>query len=174
MAGFGSLRRSAVPTLLAAVALLVAGPAQAAGSSIDHIEAHHGTVQVAVSLTDVPDGETPDLGDATVTFDGTAVKATAQPMSSATGAFKRVTVLAMDVSASMSGTKFEEAKAAANAFLDEVPSDVEVGLVTFAGDVTVAQAPTQDTDAVRKALDGLTLSQDTRLYDGIVQAVKVS
>jgi tight adherence protein B len=95
-------------------------------------------------------------------------------MSAAGGTFKRVAVLAMDVSASMNGAKFEEAKAAANAFLDDVPSDVAVGLVTFAGDVTVAQAPTQDTEAVRKALDTLQLSQDTRLYDGIVQAVKVS
>ena len=160
--------------MLALGALVVGGPAQAAGGSIDHIEARHGTVQVALSLTDVPDGTTPDLGDAEVTFDGTPVKATAQPMSTADGAFKRVTVLAMDVSASMNGTKFEEAKAAANAFLDDVPSDVEVGLVTFAGDVTVAQAPTEDTDAVRKALDGLKLEQDTRLYDGIMQAVKVS
>ena len=174
MAGIRALRRRGTPVVLAVGALLVAGPAQAAGSSIDHIEARHGKVQVAVSLTDVPDGATPELGDATVTFNGTPVEATAQPMSSATGAFKRVTVLAMDVSASMSGTKFTEAKAAANAFLDDVPSDVEVGLVTFAGDVTVAQAPTRDTKAVRKALDGLQLSQDTRLYDGIVQAVKVS
>jgi tight adherence protein B len=154
--------------------LALAGPAQAASSSIDHVEAHSGTVQVAVSVSDVPDGVTPDLGSATVTFDGTPVKATAQPMSAASGTFKRVAVLAMDVSASMSGAKFDEAKAAANAFLDNVPSDVEVGLVTFAGDVTVAQAPTKDTAAVRKALDTLKLSQETELYDGIVQAVKVS
>ncbi|MDX6326292.1 MAG: tight adherence protein [Nocardioidaceae bacterium] len=174
MAGVRALRRLAGPTLLALGAVLLAGPAQAAGSSIDHIEAQHGAVQVAVSLSGVPDGATPDLGSAAVTFNGTPVKATAQPMSAAGGTFKRVAVLAMDVSASMNGAKFEEAKAAANAFLDDVPSDVAVGLVTFAGDVTVAQAPTQDTEAVRKALDTLQLSQDTRLYDGIVQAVKVS
>jgi tight adherence protein B len=167
------------PLLLALGAVALAGPAQATtssttASSIDHVQAGRRAVQVVVSLSDVPDGVTPDLRHAAVTFGGTSVKATAQPMSAAPGTFKRVTVLAMDVSASMGGTKFDEARAAANVFLDNVPKDVAVGLVTFAGDVTVAQRPTRNTDAVRSALANLQLSQDTRLYDGLVKAVKVS
>ena len=68
----------------------------------------------------------------------------------------------MDVSKSMQGEKFEEAKAAAEAFLDNVPDDVYVGLVTFADDVTVAQEPTRDTDSVRSALEPLLPPPATR------------
>ena len=52
-------------------------------------------------------------------------------------------MLAIDVSDSMAaGGKFEAAKGAAQIFLDSVPDDLYVGMVTFAGDVTVAQEPT--------------------------------
>jgi tight adherence protein B len=74
----------------------------------------------------------------------------------------------------MDGKKFEEAKAAANAFLDEVPDDVYVGLVTFADDVTVAQKPTRDTQAVRDVVDSLELTSETRLYDGVLGAVQLA
>ena len=154
--------------------LLVASPAAAATSNIDHVEADGDKLQLVVSVADVPEGESPDLGTVTVSFDGETVPAEAQSLSDAGELVRRTTVLAMDVSNSMEGKKFEEAKAAAQAFLDKVPEDVHVGLVTFADDVSVAHEPTTDTDSVRSALDSLELSPETRLYDGVLGAVELS
>jgi tight adherence protein B len=72
------------------------------------------------------------------------------------------------------GGRFDQAKAAAKAFLANVPDDIKVGLVTFAGDVQVVEEPTTDTAALDKAIDGLTLSRGTSLYDGVIQAVKTA
>ena len=110
----------------------------------------------------------------TVTFDGKEVPAEAELVSDADNQVRRTAVLAMDVSNSMKGSKFEEAKAAAEAFLDAVPEDVYVGLVTFAKDVQVVSRPTQDTDSVRAALDSLQLSRETSLYDGVRAAVDLA
>ncbi len=55
---------------------------------------------------------------------------------------QRTTVLAIDTSDSMAaGGRFEQAKAAAQAFLDSVPGDVRVGLVTFDDDVPSSRSP---------------------------------
>ena len=48
---------------------------------------------------------------------------------------RRTAVLAIDTSNSMAGERFEAAKAAASTFLDTVPDDVYVGIVTFDSDV---------------------------------------
>lgn len=152
-----------------------AAPAYAASSSIDHVQKDKNGLQVVVSLSGVPDGVSPDLGTVTATFNGKPVTANAQELTGNGGdTIRRTTVLALDVSASMKGSKFEEAKAAAEAFLDNVPSDVNVGLVTFADKVTEVVSPTQDTGAVRDALDGLELSKQTHLYDGVSEALAVA
>ena len=156
------------------VTLATASPASAAESNIDHVEPNGTKLQLVVSMTDLEDGAEPDLATVTVSFDGESVPASAEPASEAADVVRRTTVLAMDVSKSMQGNKFEEAKAAAEAFLDKVPDDVYVGLVTFADDVTVVKQPTQDTGAVREVLDSLELTSKTRLYDGVLGAVDLA
>lgn len=164
-------------TLVAAMTVgtvLLGAPAHAATGNIDHVETTDDALQVIFSVADVPEGVSPDLGTVTAMFDGEPVPATAEPLADAGERIRRTAILAMDVSNSMArNNKFAEAKAAANAFLDEVPDDVYVGIVTFAGQVEVAQRPTQDTEAVRAVVDGLTLSRGTRLYDGLVETTKV-
>ncbi len=167
----GAASALAAGTLLA---MAGAAPASATTSNIDHVEPDGSRLQMVVSLSDLPKDGDPDLGAVTVTFDGEQVPAEAQLVSDATTEVRRTAVLAMDVSNSMHGKKFEEAKAAAGAYLDAVPEDVYVGLVTFAGDVTVVSRPTQDTDAVRAALDDLELTRATSLYDGVREAVELS
>ena len=54
---------------------------------------------------------------------------------------RRTAILAVDVSKSMAGEKFEQAKLAAQAFLDASPSDLYVGIVSFAGEVEDGLAP---------------------------------
>lgn len=162
-----------------ALALLLlwglAPAAHAATSSIDYIEATDEGLEVVVGLDDLPEGVSPDLATVTATVDGEPVEATAEPIGDAAEKVDRTTVLALDTSDSMAvGGRFTQAKAAANVFLDNVPDDVEVGLVTFAGDVTVVSEPTTDRDALREDLEALTLTRGTAVYDGVIQAVKTA
>lgn len=141
-----------------------------AGASISHIEATDGGVDVLVS---VPAGSSVDLGSVSMTIGGRPTEATAV-QASGSDVVRRTAILAIDTSNSMRGARFDAAKAAAETFLDTAPADVYVGIVTFAADVTTAQAPTLDRDAARSVLDGLTLSRDTRLYDGVLAAIGVA
>jgi tight adherence protein B len=80
----------------------------------------------------------------------------------------------MDVSKSMSGERFEAAKTAALTFLDTVPDDVYVGIVTFASEVTGAVVPTQDREEARAVIEELELTSQTHLYDGVLAAVEMA
>nr|WP_281366589.1 type II secretion system F family protein [Nocardioides thalensis] len=107
----------------------------------------------------------------TATLDGDALEATAEH--AGTGAVvQRTAVLAIDTSSSMrKAGRFEAAKEAAATYLDAVPADVAVGIVTFDSDVTEALAPTTDRAAATTVIDDLELSKDTLLFDGVIAAV---
>jgi tight adherence protein B len=166
--------RAVLSTGAAGVLLALTGaPATAATSSIDYVEPTEGGLRVVVSLDDLAAGTAPDLATVTATVDGEPVPASAESLSNATDKVARTTVLALDVSESMAqGRRFDQAKAAAKAFLANVPEDVKVGLVAFAGDVEVVAEPTVDTDQLAEAIDDLTLSTRTRVYDGLIEAVE--
>src|SRR4051812_17883507 len=101
----------------AVTTLLIASPASAATTNIDHVQPDGDQLQLVVSVAGLEDQDLSDLGTVTVTFDGEAVPAQARPLADAGEEVRRTAVLAMDVSKSMEGAKFEAAKAAANAFL---------------------------------------------------------
>jgi tight adherence protein B len=163
------LRRLAVLTVVWLGLLSVfAGAAQAADdASIDHSELGGGQVKLLVS---VPGDATVDLGTVAVTIDGKKAEATAQTAAT-TNEVKRTTVLAIDTSNSMKGARITEAKAAALTYLDTVPDNVSVGIVTFDNDVTVRQEPSLDRDASRAVINGLSLKQNTALYEGVKTAI---
>ncbi len=171
-----ALPRLALGLLLPLVLpLALASPAHAATSSIDHVDSTDEGVNLVVSMAGLAPGESPDLGTVTVTMDGDPVPAQAESASEATEKVQRTTVLALDTSDSMAaGGRFRQAKAAAQAFLDAVPADVLVGLVTFDREVRVVQEPTTDTAALSRAIDGLELARGTLLYDGLIQATQAA
>jgi Ca-activated chloride channel family protein len=83
-----------------------------------------------------------------------------------------IAVLVLDASDSMTETDIEPdrltaAKNAALAFLEELPEDFHVGLVTFAGDATLDVAPTDDDAQVTAAIDSITTSSGTAIGDGL-------
>lgn len=176
-----STRRVVPGRLLAATGLLllavggattpaqaVATPAAAAGEvTIDHAQPVDGAVELLVSLP--PDAQ-PALDEVTVTIGGTPVAATAEPAAAA-GLVRRTAVLAIDTSLSMAGERIASAEAAALAYLAAVPADVEVGVVTFDGDVTTVLEPTRDRAAARTAVTDLELQPDTALYQGVSGAI---
>ncbi|OUM02257.1 VWA domain-containing protein [Variovorax sp. JS1663] len=82
-------------------------------------------------------------------------------------------LLAMDVSLSMrvsdvKPTRLAAAQEAAKLFLQELPKDIEVGLVTFAGSSQVTQRATLDRAAVIAGIDGFQMQMGTAVGNAIV------
>jgi Ca-activated chloride channel family protein len=85
-------------------------------------------------------------------------------------------ILTMDVSESMGRTdvdpsRLEAAKEAARVFLDGLPADLKVGLVTFANEATVLVEPTADRVEVLGALQALPRGEGTVIGDGLQASV---
>lgn len=82
-------------------------------------------------------------------------------------------ILAIDTSLSMeatdvSPTRLAAAKEAAKLFLDQVPKDMNVGVVSFNGNAAVRVEPTKDRDAARTAIDTLQLGERTAIGEAIL------
>ncbi len=82
-------------------------------------------------------------------------------------------VLAMDVSGSMRAadvlpSRLQAAQEAAKAFLAELPRNVRVAVVSFAGSAAVVQAPTVSRADVVAAIDRFQLQRGTAIGSGIV------
>ncbi len=158
-----------------AAALVVAAPATAADGSldIDHVEvASDGTVSAVVGIGAATGASKSDLSTVQVTVDGTTVDAAAETI--AEGDVQRTTVLAIDASDSMRGSRIAAAQAAALAFVAAAPDDVQIGLVTFADKPQQVVAPTTDRDALTAAIRGITLTNGTHVYDAISSAVALT
>lgn len=101
------------------------------------------------------------------------VLAFAQPVHDIKVPRERATVmLALDVSLSMEATdvkpdRITAARAAATAFLDDVPPEFNVGLVTFAGSAKIRVAPTTDREQVANAIASAQLADGTAIGDAI-------
>jgi len=86
---------------------------------------------------------------------------------------ERATVmLAIDVSLSMEATdvqpsRLKAAQAAAEEFADILPKRINLGLVKFGRAGNVLVPPTQDRDAVKRAIQGLQLEQYTAIGEGV-------
>ena len=172
------MRRAAASALAVALPLLLGLPGSAAraaepaddATTITHVQHEDGRVSL---LVNVPPDMDVDLSTVAVTVGGEETDAEAVPADS-TSVVRRTAVLAIDTSNSMRGDRFRAAKSAALVYLDSVPSDVEVGIVTFDSDVSGPLQPTTDRDRARAVVDGLALSRQTRLYDGVLAAVAMA
>jgi len=82
-------------------------------------------------------------------------------------------LLAIDVSLSMQvadvkPNRLMAAQEAAKLFLHELPRNIEVGLVTFAGSSEVAQRPTLDRGALAESIDAIQMQVGTAIGNAIV------
>ena len=85
----------------------------------------------------------------------------------------RTIILAMDVSGSMRATdvqpnRLTAAQNAAKAFVADQPSNVRIGVVSFAGTAAVVQAPTQNREDIIAAIDRFQLQRATAIGSGII------
>ena len=156
----------------AAAALMLAPtvPASAADGTIAHVEGTDEGLQILVS---VPPDATIDLDGVEVTLDGETADAEAVLAGTDTR-IRRTTILAVDTSDSMAGARFEAAKSAALTYLDIVPDDVLVGVVSFDDQVTKALSPTTDRAQAQAVIRSLSLSRHTLLYDGVLSALELA
>ena len=100
--------------------------------------------------------------------------ALARPAAPVTLPWARTTImLAMDVSLSMrvadvKPNRLVAAQEAAKLFLRELPRNIDVGLVTFAGSTQVAQAATLDRESLLGAIDAFQMQRGTAIGNAIV------
>jgi Ca-activated chloride channel family protein len=96
-----------------------------------------------------------------------AIFATARPTATVTLPSRQQTaILAMDVSLSMRArdiepNRFEAAKAAAKAFVQELPPEMRVGIVSFAGTASLVQPPTRNREDAIAAIDRFEMQRAT-------------
>lgn len=86
-------------------------------------------------------------------------------------------MLVLDTSGSMRAkdlkpSRIEAAQQAAKQFIQDKPSSLRVGLVTAAGTAALVQAPTEERDALLKALDYLPLQYGSALGTGILVSLE--
>src|SRR5882724_2927433 len=82
-------------------------------------------------------------------------------------------ILAMDVSGSMRAmdvqpNRISAAQAAAKAFVADQPSNVRIGVVSFAATASVVQPPTQNREDILAAIDRFQLQRGTAIGSGII------
>ncbi len=100
--------------------------------------------------------------------------ASARPMATITLPIaQRTIMLAMDVSGSMRAedvkpNRLVASQEAAKAFVNKLPREVKVGVVSFAGTAAVVQAPTTSREDVIAAIDRFQLQRGTATGSGIV------
>ena len=109
----------------------------------------------------------------------TLVVAFAQPVMTVKVPQERTTVmLAIDTSLSMAAedvapNRLEAAQAAATTFVEQLPDDLNVGLVGFAGTAQLLVPPTQDHESISTAIDGLELDKATAIGDAVKLSLDV-
>lgn len=107
------------------------------------------------------------------------VVAAARPTATVTLPSQYMTIaLAMDVSRSMQATdvepnRLEAAQSAARSFIAELPKNVRLGIVSFAGTAAVVQTPTESRDDMLAAIDRFQLQRATATGSGLLLALSM-
>jgi tight adherence protein B len=169
-----------IATLVAAVLTLVSAAASAQEGALDVrlVESSLETDGRTELLVNV---EGPGIGDEGVAPDAFSVTENGElvdglevvPVVEEEDAPPSTVVVAFDVSGSVAGEPLEAAREAARTFVQTVvPQGIEVGLVPFGTEATVAVAPTSDLGSLTAAIDELELAGNTALYDAIVVAAE--
>jgi Ca-activated chloride channel family protein len=85
----------------------------------------------------------------------------------------RTLIMAMDVSLSMRATDVDPSRivamqTAAKDFVKDLPPDIRVGIVTFAGTALLVQPPTQNKEELLAAIDRFELQRNTAIGSGMI------
>ncbi len=161
---------------LALLALTAGSPAAALAADegsgdtslrIEQLDAsQHPEVTLTVSVPSDLNGILLDESAFTVTEDGVVRDVTVEPVPTD----NLEVVLVLDASGSMQGEPLDAAKDAAQAFLDVLPSTVQVAVVSFASSPRVLSEFTTDRAETSSAVSSIEVAGETALHDGVLAA----
>lgn len=166
---------------LAAAALALAAlgfPAPAYADpqlAVSGVRQEAGFVEFYLTGHDLPAVGEFDADSISVTAGTVKLPATVQTVSATSPATlpKRLVVLILDTSGSMTGAPLAAAKVAAGEFVDSLPADVQVAVVTAGSPAQMLLAPTADRPRTHAVVNALAAAGETALYDGITTAAKL-
>jgi tight adherence protein B len=140
--------------------------------AVSGVRQETGFVEFYLSGHDLPAAGGLTTNSITVTTGSTKLPATIKTVSATEPARlpKRLVVMVLDTSGSMTGAPLDAAKAAAGEYVDSLPSDVQVAIVTAAYPAQMLLPPTGDRARTHTAIGGLEANGETALYDAIAAA----
>jgi VWFA-related protein len=128
-------------------------------------------VKVYVSVTDSA-GEPAPVKLETIQLYENGKSITPTDVSGIGASVPLTTLLVVDISGSMNyGGKLDSAKAAAAAYVDQMRSGDEAGLLSFNTRITYVQPVTADREKLKLAIQGLIATSDTAMYDALSQGI---
>jgi tight adherence protein B len=153
-----------------------AAPSVSPTGRIESQSSTPGQLNVTFSAIGLPTGQSVDLSSVRVFLNGTPVDSKAMAVGSVTASAipeaTRTAVLVVDTSSSMKGAGLAGGQAAARAFLNAVPPDVKVGLVTVSTTASLVATPTTDRAVLSTDINRLAATGGTALYDATLLAEK--
>ncbi len=155
--------------------ILTAWAAPASASSIANLTDvqadSSGNVTFTLTAPGLPPGAGLDPSTAQVSVNGQRVSTTATTIASRKAPTAPTTaMLVVDASGSMRGSGIAAAEDAVREFVTAAPSNVRVGLVTFAEHPRLVVAPTTTRDSVLSAVSDLLPTGRTALFDALMAA----
>ncbi len=163
-----TMRRILAGVALAGLSLFI-GAAPAFGdtsATIEQVQSESGELDFVVALNDVPADASIDLDEASATLEGIPLDVSVQELSD-DSTLNQTALLVMDTSDSMDGEKLDAAKDAAVQFIDAVPAEVEIGLITFDNVAELRVPPTRDREELETTIASLDTAPETVLYDAV-------
>lgn len=147
-----------------AVLLAMSAPAGAAELSIRRVDvSDFPNVSVIASVSS---GE--PIGSSSLAIEENGSPLEPVKVGSLTGSGQRLqVVLVIDTSGSMQGGAMRAAVSAASAFIEEMPQQVEVGVVSFSDRPKVLARPSGDHARAEQAVRGLVATGETAMYDAV-------
>jgi tight adherence protein B len=164
--------------VLGALAILIgSAPANAAPTpefTVSGVQAMPGEVRFFLAARNLPPGQALTTGTVRVAVGGVQRPVRVESGSGSTvDRPARAVVIAVDTSGSMAGAAIAAARTAALQYAAALPTDVKLGLVSFADRATVVLAPTVDRDAFAGAVGALTAGGGTALFDAVAAAAEL-
>ncbi|MGD0173975.1 MAG: VWA domain-containing protein [Anaerolineales bacterium] len=166
-----------LPLVVLAAVALCAAPVHAQGSGQLHVHitqvdtSAFPKVKVYVSVTDSA-GEPAPVKLDSIQLQENGKLIAPSDVSGIGNSVPLTTLLAVDISGSMNyDNKLTSAKSAASAYVDQMRTGDEAGLLSFNTRISYVQPVTADHDKLKLAIQGLIATGDTAMFDALNQGI---
>ncbi len=164
---------------LAAMATVLAGAGPAGANAVDAVDEEiqilgvdrHESGRVSVEIAIPPSiGElAPVDQNFAVLVDGELQGFSVEPLDTVVDV-----IMVVDTSGSMQGDALQAARSAATSFINRLPAEARIGVISFGETVTVHSTPGADRETSLADIGGLSSRGETALWDALVAAAEVA